>query len=47
MADPTYEPPEITEIGTLHELTLFIPKDQTGLDGVVLVPQNIPLGPVS
>jgi hypothetical protein len=45
MADPTYEPPEITEIGTLHELTLLL-KDQTGVDGVILAP-NIPLGPVS
>jgi hypothetical protein len=45
MADPTYEAPEISEIGTLHELTLTV-KDFTGVDGTILQP-NTPLGDVS
>ena len=45
MADSTYEAPEITEIGTLHELTLTIPKDFSGDDGFSINGQ--PIGPVS
>ena len=45
MADPTYEAPEITEIGTLHELTLTTDKDSTGDDGFTFMGQTI--GPVS
>ena len=52
MADPTYEAPEIAEIGTLHELTLSV-KTFGGADGVLLDPDGpgpagpVPIGPVS
>ncbi|MEO8692737.1 MAG: lasso RiPP family leader peptide-containing protein [Acidimicrobiales bacterium] len=45
MTVSTYEAPQITEIGTLHELTLTIPKDFTGDDGFAINGQ--PIGPVS
>ena len=40
-----YEPPTISDIGSLHDLTLVTPKDATGSDGFVF--NNVPLGPVS
>jgi len=52
MADPTYEAPEIAEIGTLHELTLTT-KTTGGADGVIFDPDGggpnpgVPIGPVS
>jgi hypothetical protein len=42
----SYEKPEIKDLGSLQDLTLLF-KDSTGVDGIVLQPGNIPLGPVS
>ena len=45
MADPTYEAPEIAEIGTLHELTLTV-KSEGGADGFFFDPDG-PAGPTA
>jgi hypothetical protein len=52
MAAQTYEAPGLTDIGSLHEMTLLNVKDATGVDGfaVDLNGDGIPdivLGPVS
>jgi hypothetical protein len=52
MANPSYEAPEIVEIGTLHDLTLAV-KSTGGADGVLFDPDGpggvapVPIGPVS
>lgn len=45
MTENDYAPPALTEIGTLHDLTLQDTKDLTGSDGEVF--QGMGLGPVS
>jgi hypothetical protein len=45
MNESDYAAPALTEIGTLHDLTLQNTKDLTGSDGEVF--QNQGLGPVS
>ena len=43
--DKRYEAPEVTDLGSLRDLTLGDTKDRTGSDGEIFL--GAPLGPVS